>query len=192
MSSYNTRSKKSGPKFQTVGSVPLAPEDIPVQQEAMKADRSCSYQEVVAPCTVKAVTASAVLEKPETQVRGISSSQEPGDKVPVSNISVGNNQNISSPLELTSQSDEDDGHWTTVGPRRSRSLNNLTDYKSGKYPKHVKLSKEQKATVQAAEKILTPTQRDLICKCSNLIQQRRVLWSCRPYSELTPNLANTL
>lgn len=117
-------------------------------------------------------TADAVVSAPMNQAA--SSGQEQASLISVSRNSIevenDNGTSIDSALTSASESDNDEELWTTVGPRRSRSFNNLTDLNSSK---PAKLTKEQSAIIQAAEKLLTPAQRTLVCKRNSLVRQGR-------------------
>ncbi|KAE9401422.1 hypothetical protein BT96DRAFT_937961 [Gymnopus androsaceus JB14] len=173
-SRYHTRSQKLAAEPQTMGSVLPVPENCPSPtkritkklQEAVKPTEDRSYRDLVAPRTAKAVNSGP--SNPKGPVLW--------PKMPPLSVDVGNNKITSTNSELTSAPESDDDNeepWTTVGPRRSRLFNNLADYKPSKSNKPVKLTSEQKATVQAAERLLTPAQQNLIQKRNDLIQKGR-------------------
>ncbi|KAF8826085.1 hypothetical protein HHX47_DHR6000557, partial [Lentinula edodes] len=91
-------------------------------------------------------------------------------------------------LGLSSAPDsEDDGQgpWTTVQSRRSKSLDNLKTRKD--FFKPDKLTKEQKATVKAAEQRMTPAQREIINNRNIAIQKQQQARSYSKPQEVGPS-----
>ncbi|KAJ3861192.1 hypothetical protein EV359DRAFT_84557 [Lentinula novae-zelandiae] len=88
------------------------------------------------------------------------------------------NENSSGLSSAPDSEDDGQGLWTTVQSRRSKSLDNLKTRKD--FFKPAKLTKEQKATVKAAEQRMTPAQCEIINNQNLAIQKQQ---QARSYSK---------
>jgi hypothetical protein len=137
---------------------------------------SISFAKAVAPRPVTGSHISDVEAGPEKLVPSgpsldISSRREPGhvpamgaEDIAVA-MQLASLENKKLPSELSSSENDEEGPWTVVQPRKSKSLENLKEMRSKNMNlDFIGLTDVQRATVRAAEESMTLAQRDIIHK----------------------------
>ncbi|KIK56713.1 hypothetical protein GYMLUDRAFT_61780 [Collybiopsis luxurians FD-317 M1] len=92
-------------------------------------------------------------------------------------------------LSSMAEPDEDDGQgpWTAVQLCRSKSLGNIRNMERNLFKVPAVLIKEQQATVKAAEKGLTPSQKELIHCRDEKVRSQNWVHNCSASREAGPS-----